>query len=156
MSSARCCNPIPLRWKTLCPGEDCLIWQFACDSHGYGQINKDGRVQYVHRALCEAVNGPPPSKSHQAAHGCGKGNIGCVNPKHVRWATTAENAADKEVHGTLPFGEAHHWSLLTVDQVREIRSLRGRMTQQAIGDKFGVHKETVGCIQRRENWDWLD
>lgn len=33
--------------------------------------------------MCELVYGKPPMPKHQAAHNCGKGNLGCINPKHL-------------------------------------------------------------------------
>lgn len=136
-------------------GVDCLEWPFARDSAGYGQINHDGVVKYVHRFICEVLYGSPPDGRFQAAHTCGKGHEACCNPKHLRWATGVENAADKWQHGTLPIGECHHAAKLTEDQVRRIRSLKGSMTQRRIGALFGVSEDAVGDIHRGINWAWL-
>lgn len=80
--------------------DECLIWPFARDGHGYARIKRDGRPQIVCRIVCETRNGPPPTPDHQAAHICGKGKAGCVNPKHLAWKTQSENEADKFIHGT--------------------------------------------------------
>lgn len=81
-------------------GSSCLYWPYYTGGKGYGQIEIDGQRLYVHRLVCEAVNGPPPTPEHQAAHSCGKGHLGCVARNHLRWATRIENEADKILHGT--------------------------------------------------------
>lgn len=81
-------------------GDDCLLWPFSKSNKGYGTINHDGRNLTVSRFLCAEVNGPPPTPDHVAAHSCGRGHTGCVNPRHLRWATRTENEADKIIHGT--------------------------------------------------------
>lgn len=67
----------------------------------------DGRTHTVSRLVCEYINGKAPSPEHEAAHNCGKGHEGCVNPLHMRWATRAENFSDKVIHGTSMRGKLH-------------------------------------------------
>lgn len=81
-------------------GLNCLFWPFSRAGRGYGVINISGKNVYVHRLVCESVNGPAPSPEHEAAHTCGNGHLACCNPRHVVWKTPEENAADKIVHGT--------------------------------------------------------
>jgi hypothetical protein len=49
----------------------------------------------AHRAMCRLIHGNPPTPKHQAAHSCGNGRRGCVHPGHLRWATDAENRAER-------------------------------------------------------------
>lgn len=89
----------PLRWlldHVEYPEKGCLIWPFARDGKGYGSLGKKG----AHRRMCEIVNGPAPTPKHHAAHSCGNGHLGCVHPRHVRWATCSENQMDRFLHGT--------------------------------------------------------
>src|SRR5260221_680223 len=83
-------------------GDECLTWPFA--RYPDGRANMNGG--YPTRAMCELAYGPAPSPKHEAAHSCGKGHEACVNPRHLRWATPKENAADKKIHGTHIKGEA--------------------------------------------------
>lgn len=131
-------------------GEDCLIWPFGRSRKGYGGANG---IE-AHRRVCKRVHGEPPSSRHQAAHSCGNGL--CVNPKHLRWATAIENAADRLIHGTHSRGEKSSSSKLTADQVREIRSLYGTMKVKELAAKFNVHPVTICNIQFRQTWAWLD
>lgn len=81
-------------------GEECLIWPFGRNGDGYGSVQVDGKMVNAHRYLCQIAHGEPPTATHQAAHSCGKGHLGCVAKNHLRWATPAENQADRLIHGT--------------------------------------------------------
>lgn len=79
---------------------DCLLWPFKSKAgKGYPVARINGEGQYVHRYICDRVHGSAPSLSHQVAHSCGRGHLGCINPKHLRWATPKENSQDTLKHG---------------------------------------------------------
>lgn len=97
--------------ETVLPydGDDCLIWPFTrsgrkslhgSPGHGYAQIRRGGRMVSVQRIVCEHIHGD--GTGMDSAHSCGNGHLGCVSPRHLRWATRAENMADAIAHGT-------HW-----------------------------------------------
>ncbi len=133
-------------------GDDCLAWPYSKDRYGRGQIGIGGKRLYVHRIVCEELYGPPPSSRHHAAHSCGKGHLGCVNPVHLRWATPAENNADKLMHGTHNRGERCGTAKLTEAQVRQIRASEGKSSQRALAEKFGVSTTSIHLILNRTNW----
>lgn len=137
-----------------CASDECLIWPYA-RTDGYAVMSTGGRPRTVHRMACIAVHGQPPSKEYEAAHTCGGGAMGCVNPRHLRWATPAANQADRAIHGTSNRGERCASSKLTEDEVNVIRSLKGTMTQQDIASIFGVNYITVGDIHNGRTWSWL-
>lgn len=138
-------------------GEDCLQWPYARYSNGYGTVNQGGKMRSVTRVVCEAIHGPPPSPKHEAAHICGKGHEGCCNPKHLRWATPAENAADKLDHGTIANGEANGSAKLTEADVHAIRRRRATgEVLQAIAADYGVCISAISSIAIRKNWAWLE
>lgn len=139
----------PLKWllsHVEWSEDDCLVWPFARSSKGYGQLGGDN----AHRRMCEAVCGPAPSPVHQAAHNCGKGHLGCVNPSHVRWATIAENSADMQVHGTILAGERNGHSKLTNHQITAIRADVRSHTK--LSRVYSVHRTTIARIRMRELW----
>lgn len=136
-------------------GSDCLIWPYARNA-GYAVMRRDGKSISVSRSVCRDTHGPAPTDRHEAAHSCGNGAGGCITPMHLSWKTPAENQADKIGHGTSNRGERCAASKLTADDVRRIRSLEGKMTQQQIADEYGVHCVTIGDIFRRATWAWLD
>ena len=139
-------------------GSGCILWPGATNT-GYGVINVDGTVVRVTRVVLEHAVGPPPTPDHEAAHAphdvCG--NTDCVNVAHLRWATRRENELDRITDGTSNRGERQGGSKLTARQVLEIREehARGDMTNQEIGDRYGVTRHTVGMIGRRQSWRHL-
>ncbi len=137
-------------------GDECLKWPYG-GGKGYGAVQLDGRKQFANRIVCEAVNGPPPTPTHEAAHTCGNGRNGCVAPEHIRWATHAENMRDAVDHGTSPKGERHGQAKLTDDDVREIRRLNETgISGRKIAQRFGVSRWSVQDILSGRNWGWLD
>ena len=134
--------------------DDCLLWPYAQNGNGYGQINRDGAKYLTHRLICAETNGPPPSPEFDAAHKCG--NRLCLNPRHLRWATRIENMADCIEHGTTNRGPRHGNSKLTDDDVIAIRKMSGTMRQKEIAAIYNISFQTVSKIVRRERWDWLE
>lgn len=136
-------------------GDDCLIWPYYKDGTGYGRVRFGDRHGAVHRLACEQLHGPAPSIKHEAAHNCG--NRGCVNPTHIRWATTVENNADKLFHDTHNRGDRNGMSKLTEPQARSIKKAlkEGRLLQREIASRMGVCQQTVSNISRGRNWAWL-
>jgi hypothetical protein len=126
-------------------GDECLFWPYSGKPGGYPQIWLDGTSKLLGRVVCERVHGPPPTPEHEAAHSCGRGNKGCITPRHLRWATHAENVADRVAHGTAK---------LTAKDVRAIRRMvsQGTRTQKQLAARFGVGEPTISKIVRREMW----
>jgi hypothetical protein len=115
----------------------------------------DGALVYVHRRVCEDVNGPPQVPTDEAAHSCGKGHIGCVTRGHLSWKTRQQNRDDMLIHGTIARGEASGRAKLTESDVREIRALKGREHQRVTANRFGVSRRAIGAIYRGDSWAWL-
>ena len=136
-------------------GAECLIWPFARLRNGYAAVRDRGTVAVASRVMCELAHGPAPTAGHEAAHSCGRGHDGCVNPDHLRWATHLENVGDQEDHGTVVWGEASPSSKLTEDDVRAIRKMDGAATRREIGDKFGVSRQTAKDVILRRRWGRL-
>lgn len=88
--------------------------------------------------------------SREVAHNCG--HTGCVNPRHLRWDTRSGNHMDKHLHGTMPEGEAIHCAKLTKDDVRWIRANKGKVTYQAMAEKFGMHVQSVYAAACGRTW----
>lgn len=128
---------------------DCLIWPFYRNPNGYGQFGHLGTQHWAHRMMCELANGTPPTPKHEASHSCGRGNQGCVHPKHLKWKTKVENRADCAIHGTeVRVRGGSNKGRLTVDQVDEIRSLKGIERQVDLAARFGISWQSVSMIQR--------
>lgn len=134
-------------------GDACLIWPFSKNREGraYGR-HRGTQSSLASRVMCELAHGAPPSQKHEAAHSCGNGHKGCVNPKHLRWATPLENAEDKRKHGTQVFGERVGNSKLTERQVLAIRELTHNVTHEGLSHLFGTSIPNVSAIVNRRSW----
>lgn len=138
-------------------GDECIQWPFGAGGRGrgYGRMHTpDGPIS-VHRALCEAAHGPPPTPEHEAAHSCGNGHLRCVTKRHLSWKTPKENAADRLIHGTHSAGEKNGNARLTEAQVREILAIRGTTTQASIARRYGVTPQTIHEIYKGKTWACL-
>ena len=136
-------------------GDECLAWPYARIAQGYGELVVDGQICLVSRLVCEAVNGPPPTPKHDAAHSCGNGHLSCVTKRHLSWKTRAENIADMVGHGTILRGEKSPSAKLTEGDVHRIRSLKGTTSQSQIARRFNVTPHTISDIYAGKTWDWL-
>lgn len=134
-------------------GDECLIWPFQrLQADGRGAVKYKGKQTLAARVMCELAHGAPPTPKHEAAHSCGKGHLGCVNPKHLRWATSAENKADMLVHGTRVRGERQGAAKLTTEQVLAIRGAAAIKSQAHLAREYGVMSSTIHKIIHRQRW----
>jgi hypothetical protein len=133
-------------------GDDCLMWPYGTDSAGYGKLCLGGKTVRAHRFVCEAIHGPAPTARHHAAHSCGNGDKGCLSPRHLSWKTPKQNQADRLVHGTDNRGEKNGNALLTAEKVREIRSLRRKISNTVLAELFGVSRTTISHVHTRKVW----
>ena len=136
-------------------GDDCLVWPFARSRKGYATIYYNGNKMEAHRLACIKTYGPPPTPGHEAAHSCGKGHLGCVNPRHLSWKTPAENPKAKEFHGTILRGEDTGRAKLTNAQVREILSRRKEVRRKDWAAKYNVSPNTISNICTGRSWKCL-
>lgn len=136
-------------------GNDCLRWPFGNNGRGYGVYHVNRKAVGVHVVVCGAVHGPAPTPEHEAAHSCGNGHLLCCTPRHLRWATSKENHADKKLHGTDGSGEKNGASKLQAQDVQKIRSLIGLEPQWKIAEQFGVCQMSISHIATGRSWGWL-
>jgi len=127
----------------------CVTWPLFRDTNGYGRVSFYGKIEWAHRRMCFLAHGEPPSPAHEAAHSCGNGNRGCVNPRHLSWQTKTRNQLDRRHHGTK---NNAYWGVegkLTREEVIQIRALRGVKTQAEIAGMFAITDATVRDIFSR-------
>lgn len=134
----------------------CLMYPFFRRPDGYGQYQESGRKVLAHRKVCQLAHGDPSGSDHEVAHSCGKGHLGCVNPRHLRWDSREGNMSDKVQHGTHARGERSCNAKLCEADVREIRRLAGVISYRQIGERFGIAKNTARLIAIGERWGWLE
>lgn len=130
---------------------ECLIWPFHRRKTEYGKVIIEGKKTLATRLMCEWHHGPPPTPKHEAAHSCGRGSLGCVNPRHLNWKTRIENEADKIAHGTIKRGENHCLSKLTTADVLAIRATNGTPVKE-LAVQYGVGETTIRDVLKFRRW----
>lgn len=142
---------VPMQWlqkHATYRGDECLIWPFRRGGRGYAYLKNAPAC----RTMCELSRGPAPSPSHEVAHSCGSGHLGCINPRHLRWATKSENEADKRKHGTLRRGSKIAWAKLTEADVYMIRCISRSQPEHITASIFGVSRSTINLILNDKTW----
>lgn len=138
---------------TLPPDErGCRIWTGHVNDDGYGRINRDGRLVYIHRAICERDHGPLPA-GHEACHTCDR--PACLEPSHLFPGTHAENMADCARKGRKlgRAGSRNPAAKLDEMEVALIKIQLGAGHRLAdLGREFGVKPETIGAIKAGRIW----
>lgn len=134
--------------------DECLIWPYSADQHGYGMVAFNGgrQIRVTIRA-CNAWHGPRPGPQYDAAHGpCH--NPACWNGAHLSWKTHQENlSADRDRDGTMMRGEQAPWAKLTDSDVLAIRA------RVAVGEpqvmlcrEFGLSSAYLSLLINRKRW----
>lgn len=133
--------------------DECVIWPYATSTAGYGQVSKNGVVQYTHRLSCVIAHGRPQRGAH-AAHSCH--TPACFNPRHLRWASPTENATDRAIDGTENKGTRNGMARLSETSVRQIRKARRLgASRSRVAEDFGVSSSAVDHITSGRSWGWL-
>jgi hypothetical protein len=106
------------------------------------------RRQVSHLVL-EAFTGPrPPGAEARHVH---KNDPSCNRADNLEWGTAAQNAADRDRHGTTARGERNGWSSMpdaAVDAVHEAHA--NGHSARSIAKGLGVSHTHVGRILRGE------
>lgn len=131
-------------------GDECLLWPYGKNDKGYGLAAIDGKQQAASRWMCTLAHGDPPTDKHEAAHSCGNGHLGCINPNHLSWKTHAQNMADRKVHGTEIYGTRNGKTNLTEADVRAIRAAPPRLAP--LMAKYGMSKHGISKIRSGKRW----
>lgn len=131
-------------------GPNCTYYRVRIPNHSGTQ-----RLIMVHRLVCEAFHGPPPSKFHQGAHlnGIRSDN----RPENLAWKTPLENAADTIRHGTRIRGENHPSAKLNEPIVLSLRDKRAAGTLDTIKEaqRHRCSQKSISDAARGKTWTWL-
>lgn len=132
-----------------------LLKPYASPLSGYLTVKlkcDDGScaTQYVHRIVLLTFRGEGGQGS-QCAHGDGVKTNNCLS--NLRWATVKENAADKDLHGTLLRGSDSPKARIDEAQAGQIkRLLRLGQTHASIALELGVSNAAVSNIAQNKTW----
>lgn len=132
----------------------CHIWTGKLSDGRYGvfTVGRNGTFM-AHKFAWMLAHGKIPDGQlvrHKCDFGC------CVNVGHLELGTQLENMADMKSRGRerKALGEDSGTSKLTNAQVLEVKRTyhRRRVTQEALGKKFGVDRKTIARITQGRGW----
>jgi len=134
--------------------EECWPWLAAVNAKGYGVIRDEDTMRLAHRIAWVFENGSIPD-GLCVLHSCD--TPACVNPKHLFLGTNMDNTTDMIQKGRMAVGSKIKSSVLTDDDVREIRLLYCPfiVTQEYLAERFGVTRATISRIINRQQWQHL-
>lgn len=111
----------------------------------YPSMKVNGETIRVARFILELTLGRPITKGLQALHSCD--NTRCVNQGHIYEGTQSEN-----IQGCVKRGRHRGNRTLTLEQVNEIKSLKGHATLKVVAEQFKRSIYTIWCIWNGRTW----
>lgn len=137
--------PYPIPARTLTP---------TAESGGAGWRVCLGRNQprKVHHLVLEAFVGPRPVGCEALHADDNPANNALSN---LSWGSHLKNMADAAERGRTARGERNGTAVLTESLVLQIDDLLPNKTDKEIASLFGLKRETVKNIRRRERWRYL-
>lgn len=143
---------------------DCLIWQGCTTGHKTHPVPaiKVGSTNVSARpVVLKLARKYKPSPQHtRVMTTCGNGM--CLNPDHLRWATTAEinqvsannRLAGDALRRSKIAATARSRAKLTLEQVREIRASTD--LHRVLAAKYQVHETYISTIKLHRRWKEYD
>ena len=113
-------------------------------------ILSTGGVSYtknVHRLVCEAWYGPPPTSDHEARHLDSDRMNSVVD--NLDWALPQDNWTDRNSLGR-GVREEHHSAKLKPAQILEFRA--SKESQRALTSRYGLAQATIWEIKTGRTW----
>ncbi|AHC56576.1 hypothetical protein JJJA_0060 [Achromobacter phage JWDelta] len=107
----------------------------------------------VHLLVLEAFRGPRPAPEMDGCHR--DGNAHHNELSNLYWGTKRENAQDRVDHGTQVRGDTHPLSVLTEQQVMEIKQALPtwkRGMGRTFAKRFGVCESAITSVKLGRTW----
>lgn len=147
-----------LFWSRVNKGAPNGCWEYtrARDKWGYGDVNFQGKHVQAHRLAWRLLRSEPGELD--VLHKCN--NPPCCNPDHLYLGTDADNRKDQIAARTTTWGERNPKAKLTNQQVVEIRAAYKKYGPRKsnapeLAEKYGVSRNIINCIGRRDTWKYL-
>jgi hypothetical protein len=105
------------------------------------------------RLMLAAFVRPCPGPEYDACHNDGDPSNDALG--NLRWDTRSGNLADRKKHGRRPYAPGGSRAELTLADVRRIRQRGPAETYARIGREYGITRQAVHQIVRRETYTWL-
>lgn len=108
----------------------------------------------VHRPVLLSFRGKPVD-NYEGCHLDGNSENNCLD--NLIWAPHSENEKHKIKNGTTNHGSNHYLSKLTESKVKEIKvSLAQGVSQQKLGDSYGVDRRVINQIATGKTWKHVE
>ncbi len=124
-------------------------WLFKNSSSGiYSKVRWNVKWFLAHRVSYEVFIGPI-EKGKLVCHKCDTPK--CINPEHLFVGTAKDNAQDRIKKGRYPMGEKNNFTILSDNQVEEMRLLRSEgFTYARLTRVFNCSQSNVIAIVKRK------
>lgn len=130
--------------------DDCWRWLGTLNHDGYGRIAVGRSGRFVHRLAWELANKQPPGDAvirHLCSHSW------CVNPRHLRAGTHADNRRDTVLARRQARGSGSGRAKLRESDVRAIlRALADGAKVMHLAEAYGVSPRAISLIASGKNW----
>jgi len=142
-------------WNKVEKTDSCWLWKGGKTDSGYGRmdLSKEGDYDRSHRISWKLTQGAIP-KGMFVCHKCDVRL--CVNPDHLFIGTQKDNMRDMITKGRQRKNFRPHTTVLTPEQVTEIRNRLSRSTalgiNKQLAKEFGVARNTISTIKHNKSW----
>ena len=136
--------------------KECWEWtgSFYTSKCGYGRFsfsyNKKQYNMLAHRVSYIIHNDNRSLGKLFVCHSCD--NPKCVNPNHLFLGDHKKNMKDMILKNRQAKGESHGNHKLTIDQVKQIKNLKGQFLLREIAEMFNVCLSTISYIHSNKTW----
>lgn len=137
--------------------DGCWEWPGSHDGFGYGmlRIKLDGKwiTRRVHRVVAVGLGLLSPDSEAIILHTCD--NPPCINPRHFRFGSRADNNADRDRKGRQRSlrGSAHYSAKLSEEVVHLARQMHANgLSATSLAARFEVHLSTMCRALKGETW----
>jgi hypothetical protein len=124
----------------------CHEWVGAKTKAGYGVINTNGKLFFVHRVAYKQHYGDF-DKSLFVCHSCD--NPCCINPQHLFLGTSADNSADMAKKGRAA------WAKRKMPQEIKDKIIASRKKSGWIPSKEQIEKAHKVLAEKRKDPEWV-
>ena len=118
-------------------------------ANGYLTVALKRRTYLVQHLVMRAFVGPRPC-GHYVLHTDGDRRNNALS--NLRYGTPTENAADAARHGTRVRGENYRSAKLNDAAAREIRALKGVVSQSQLAKRYGVSPSAIQAVHDGRTW----
>ena len=131
----------------------CIEHAGYISKYGYGEKWRHNRSWQAHRLAWIEERGPIPD-GMVVMHSCD--NRACINLDHLILGTMGDNNRDRDAKRRQARGERVHLAKLTASDIPVIRTRATSEPHWQIAADYGVTREAVSQVVRRQTWKHIN